>query len=100
MCAARTRSIFTRVYLGFNQGYGWRRSGRQGICFQYECLQCAIAEFVRYFDCATHCSRDPSAAQCTDCSYTYEDSHAKLLILRGAPRAAQQRPLPAAAPPR
>lgn len=82
ICAARTRANFDRFYIGFNQGYGWTRSGHEGICFAYECLHCVVTEFRRYFECATQCHRSRESTECSDCSYNYEESHTDLVVLR------------------
>ena len=52
------------------------------MCLAYECLYCAPQLFHDYFGCATTCMREPTSADCRDCSYTYESSHALLLALK------------------
>lgn len=77
-CAARTKASFTP--LPGNVGY--TRSGFKGICLNYDCLACVVELFELYFTCAVRCQVDSSNSECIDCSYTYDNSHAQLLLLR------------------
>lgn len=60
----------------------WLRSGHTGICFDYSCLDCAVSQFRSHFACAEQCTREPHSVGCSDCSYTYDNSHSRLLELR------------------
>ena len=44
-----------------------------------------VDEYAKYFQCAVDCTSDAQGADCSDCSYSYDDSHEKLTQLKERP---------------
>jgi len=76
-CAARTVAQFAPSV----GGGPFTRSGFEGICIDYTCLECIVAQYDEYFSCAVTCTTAPTDVVCVDCSYNYDNSHHMLLRL-------------------
>ena len=79
LCTSRTIAQFTPSPDGSGRQL---RTGFDGICIEYGCLDCVVRGTEKYFTCALTCAIDRNNVECIDCSYTYDNSHLMLLRLR------------------